>query len=77
MEEAFPLARLSPGEHGRVWKLNAQGPIRRRLQDLGLVPGAVMECVAQSPLGTPSAYRIRGAVIALRKKDAQSVLVTW
>ena len=51
--------------------------IRRRLQDLGLVPGAVVECVAQSPLGTPSAYRIRGAVIALRKKDAQSVLVTW
>ena len=77
MEEAFSLARLSPGEHGRVWKHNAQGPIRRRLQDLGLVPRAAVECVGQSPLGTPSAYPARGAVIALRKKDAQSVLVTW
>lgn len=49
--------------------------MRRRLQDLGMVPGAFVECVGISPLGDPAAYRIRGAVIALRRRDAQAVLL--
>lgn len=63
------LAELAPGETGRISLLSAQEPLGRRLTDLGLIPGTVVSCLGESPLGDPRAYRIRGAVIALRRKD--------
>lgn len=69
------LSRLSSGQTATVAGLSAQGAMRRRFQDLGLIPGTVVECLGPSPLGDPVAYLIRGAVIALRKCDAQAILV--
>lgn len=71
------LCDLSPGEQGRVASLCTRGPIRRRLLELGLIEGTRVECLCRSPGGDPSAYRIRGAVIALRKKDAAGVMLAW
>ena len=69
----FPLSALPLGKSCRVIGLKAPDPLRRRLMDLGLVPGTMVTCVAKSPAGDPSAYRIRGAVIALRACDAKWV----
>jgi ferrous iron transport protein A len=44
--------------------------------DLGLVPGTVIEVEMTSPLGDPTAYRVRGAQIALRREQARLVQVT-
>ena len=49
--------------------------MRRRLLDIGLVPGTTVECVGQSPGGDPKAYLIRGAAIAIRQEDAESVIL--
>ncbi|CDD30438.1 putative uncharacterized protein [Firmicutes bacterium CAG:94] len=54
-------------------ELSAQGELRRQLRDLGFVPGAQVECLGKSPLGDPAAYRVRGAVVALRRRDAQRI----
>jgi Fe2+ transport system protein FeoA len=43
--------------------------------DLGLVPGTVVEAELRSPAGDPTAYRIRGAMIALRRSQADLVQV--
>lgn len=75
MNSPFSLSRLSPGEKAEVTGLSAQGTMRRRFQDLGLIPGTVIECLGRSPLGDPCAYLIRGAVIALRSRDADSIAV--
>jgi ferrous iron transport protein A len=69
------LARLRPGEKAVVRDLQVDGDMRRRLQDIGMVDGTTVECVQRSPLGDPSAYWIRGAVIALRREDASAVQV--
>ena len=74
-EAAFNLAGLKPGESARIGALLVEGALRRRLLDLGLVRGTVVKCVGQSPAGDPSAYLIRGAVIALRGDDACKILV--
>lgn len=71
-----PLAASKVGQSVRVVSLTAEGRMRRRLSDLGLIPGAVVECLGRSPLGDPTAYLIRGAVIAIRRRDAMGVLVT-
>ena len=47
--------------------------MERRLRDLGLIPGTVVTCTAKSPAGDPCAYLIRGAVIAIRRRDALGV----
>ncbi len=67
------LAALQEGEHARVQALRMSGAVRARLQDIGLIPGTEVECVLVSPAGDPKAYRIRGAVIALRMQDAGNV----
>lgn len=67
------LETLRPGQTGAVGPLTGDESLRRRLQDLGLIPGTRVECVLKSPLGDPAAYLVRGAVIALRRKDARQV----
>lgn len=49
--------------------------MRRRLLDVGLVEDTKVECVGRSPGGDPSAYLIRGAVIAIRSEDSRGIMV--
>lgn len=72
---AVPMYGLSPGERGTVKDIRLTGSMRRRLQDIGLISGTPVECVSKSPLGDPSAYLIRGAVIALRASDCSGILL--
>ena len=69
------LCALGAGREARVIRLLTAGAMRRRLLDLGLTPGETVRCLFAARTGDPTAYWIRGAVIALRKEDAQTVLV--
>ncbi len=65
--------RLAPGAVGRVIELTLTGPLRRRLYDLGLIPGACLRRRYTAPSGSPIAFELQGTVVALRKKDAAKV----
>ena len=67
------LADLEPGERAVVTGLYASGQMRRRLQDMGLVDGTIIECVGKSPFGDPCAYQVRRTVIALRSEDSAQI----
>lgn len=69
------LLTLQPGEAGIVERLSCTGSLRRRLLDIGLLPGAQIVCVGCSPCKDPKAYLIRGAVIALRATDSRQILL--
>lgn len=69
------LAQLPPGKKGRVLENGGSGAFTQRLEDLGLIPGAEVWCLHKSPSGSPGAYDIQGAVIALRKTDAEKIWV--
>jgi ferrous iron transport protein A len=69
------LRELEMGKKGKVTELRLEGAERRRLLDLGLAIGSEIEAVRKSPLGDPVAYRVRGAVVALRKEQAEKVEV--
>lgn len=75
MRNINTLADLSQGNTATVSKLSLDGSIRRRLQDIGLIPGTEVKCIQKSPLGDPTAYLVRGAVIALRYEDSSRVIV--
>lgn len=70
------LAEMMPGEVAVVKSFaDDRHILTERLYDLGLTPNSAVSCVMKSPLGDPVAYLIRGAVIAIRKKDAMAVTV--
>lgn len=69
------LMDLKPGQHAFVSTLCATGSMRRRLLDIGLVENTEVECLGRSPWGDPSAYLIRGAVIAIRAVDGKDILI--
>ena len=52
-------------------------PMRRRLLDLGFIPGEEVKCVLISPFHDPKAYLINGNMIALRNIDARGVMVKY
>jgi DtxR family Mn-dependent transcriptional regulator len=76
-ETPTTLLEAAPGETVRVCAIAqaCQGTQRRRLLDLGVVRGAAVTSELVSASGDPVAYRIRGALIALRRSQAAHVLV--
>lgn len=72
-----PLSSLKKGQTAEVVSLlpGLRGAERRRLMDLGLLPGTAITAELVSAGGDPTAYRLRGALIALRKMQADLVFV--
>jgi len=77
MRDLVPLTALGAGETGVVAGIvgSCQGPQRRRLLDLGVVPGTRVTAELFGVSGDPVAYRIRGALIALRREQADWIRV--
>lgn len=68
--------RLSDGKKGEIIKITnifIDGVMRRRLLDLGFVPGATIEVIRKSPLGDPIAFRVSQTLIALRKEESYRI----
>ncbi len=71
----IPLNLLPLGGKAKVKALTSDGNTRRRMLDLGLISDTMVEALQKSPSGDPTAYHIRGAVIALRREEASKILV--
>lgn len=71
------LSGLKPGHEARIVGLThaCRGAERRRLLDLGFVPGTAIAVEMVSPGGDPTAYRLRGTVVALRRAQAGLVRI--
>ena len=72
----YNINDIEIGGKALVKGLLTHGTMRRRMLDIGLVSGAEVECVGESPMGDPRAYLICGAVIAIRRSDGDKVIIT-
>ena len=70
-----PLSSLKIGEKGTILRIGKalRGQQRRRLMDLGIVPGTKIEAELQSLTGDPVAYKVRGTTVALRKQQTDKI----
>jgi Fe2+ transport system protein FeoA len=75
VNKEVPLSSLIQGEAATITRLTVQGMQRTRLLDLGFVPGTLIVHEMGSPLGDPTAYLVKGSLIALRKDQAAEVFV--
>ena len=69
------LDKLDINKYAKISTLNCNGPLRRRLLDLGLVNGTNIKAILKSPMGDPIAYEVRGTTIALRKEDSKHIQI--
>jgi len=69
------LSRLTPGREGRIRQVQAEGAVRQRLLDMGLLPDVTVQVERTAPSGDPVWISLQGSQMALRKKEADSVLV--
>ena len=69
------LNQLEPGERATIVKVGGQGPVRRRILDMGVVRGAEIKVVRVAPLGDPVEFLIKGYNLSLRKSEAQQIQV--
>lgn len=69
------LNELPPGTKGKVMRIAAKGSLRRRILDMGIVPGVEIVVKGVAPLGDPIEILVRGYRLSLRKQEAASIFV--
>ncbi len=69
------LAKLRPGEKGRITAIGAIGPLKRRLMDMGVLVGEEVRVEKVAPLGDPIEVTIKSYKLSLRKKEAEGIAV--
>lgn len=75
MKSNTPIAlhMLCPGQSARIQSLHCDAALQRRLLELGFIEHTVVRCLYQGSCGSPIAFCVRGAVIALRATDAAKI----
>lgn len=69
------LSEVKPGQVVEVVSIAGQSSFRRRLMELGLVPGTRVELLRVAPLGDPVELLLRGASLSIRKAEAGVIRV--
>lgn len=69
------LANLKLGKKATVIHVNGQGQLRRRLLEMGIIPGTILEMKDPAPLGDPLCIRLRNYDLTLRIAEAEWIEV--
>jgi Fe2+ transport system protein FeoA len=75
MTDLSPLSKITEGASAVIVKVGGKGKLRRRLLEMGFVPGTKVTVVRRAPLRDPWEYRIKGCHISLRREEAAEILV--
>ena len=72
-ENINALNRLQPGEEGVITKVKGYGAFRKRINEMGFVPGVTVKVIKKAPLGDPMELELMGYRISLRKNEANLI----
>jgi ferrous iron transport protein A len=69
------LNLLEPGSKAKIIQITGRGSARRRILDMGMVPGAEIEVIRKAPMGDPLEFLVKGYNLSLRKAEAELIVV--
>ena len=69
------LKEIKPGLTVRVVKIKGEGPVKRRIMEMGITKGVEVHVRKVAPLGDPMEVKVRGYGLSLRKADAENIEV--
>lgn len=75
MSENVTLDGIAPGQKVKVVNLDGERDVKKRITEMGLTRGAVIEVERVAPLGDPLDIKVRGYRLSLRKEEASHVIV--
>ena len=67
------LSDLKARDKGKVRQISGQGSLKKKLLDMGVIPGCELEVLRVAPLGDPVEVRIKGYNLSLRKEEARCI----
>ena len=71
----FPLSDLEKGQKAIIVQVGGKGAVKRRMMDMGMVPGSEISVVRKAPFGDPIEYKIKGYSLSLRKSEAKKIMI--
>jgi len=69
------LADLSPSQRATLLAIGGDRSFRRRLMELGFVPGTAVELRKVAPLGDPLEFAVRGGSVSIRRREAAAIRI--
>lgn len=69
------LKEIPCGQTAKVQKLTGEGPVKRRIMDMGITKGVEIFVRKVAPLGDPIEVTVRGYELSIRKADAEMIIV--
>ena len=69
------LREVTPGSTVKVTKLTGEGPVKRRIMDMGITKGVDVYVRKVAPLGDPIEVTVRGYELSVRKADAEMIQI--
>jgi DtxR family Mn-dependent transcriptional regulator len=73
--EKIHLSELKKGQHGIIVQVGGEGAVKRRMMDMGVVPGSEISVVRVAPFGDPIEFNIKGYSLSLRRSEAKKIMV--
>ncbi len=67
------MRKMKVNQKGIIHSVQADGPLGRRIRDMGLVPGTEIQVVGRAPLHDPVALRLKGFTLTLRNSEADFI----
>ncbi len=74
-EKIDTAAYMAPGEKAKIIKISGKPNLRKKLLDMGIIPGSLIEMIRPAPLGDPVQIKIKGYHLSLRKTEASHILI--
>lgn len=74
-EATITLDGVKPGNRAEVVSLSGDGAVKRRMAEMGVMPGSIIEVERVAPLGDPLDVKVKGYRLSLRKEEAAKVHV--
>ncbi|SHF95600.1 ferrous iron transport protein A [Desulfacinum infernum DSM 9756] len=75
MNVVSKLGVLAPGQKAKILKIGPGAGLNRRVVEMGLTPGAVIEVERVAPLGDPMDIKVKGYHLSLRRRETQHIEV--
>ncbi len=69
-------ADLKYGEKVKISSIDISNPSHQRILEIGFTPGQEIEIMSKTVFDDPIAFSVRGALIAMRKKEADCIIVS-
>jgi len=75
MGQTKTLSELEPGQKGVIVSVRGSGSTRRRLIDMGMTKGSVVQVIRKAPMGDPIDFKVKGYHLSLRKTEADRITI--